>query len=125
MNNIHSPSRIRGLARIDVLTCPRHSTMVGLPFSFYLQGTPMPDHSHRFIEDFDGFIGFGLNRESDMDAITYYLQKFSDDQLMALLRKRLTNEECQAIFDLLSGLLRKHLTEPEYHRYFLKDHSNQ
>mgnify|MGYP000576723338 CR=1 FL=1 len=43
---------------------------------------------------------------------------------MALLRKRLTDEDRQAIFDLLSGLLRKHLSEPEYHRYFLKtDHS--
>jgi hypothetical protein len=76
---------------------------------------------HRFVEEFDGFIGFGLNRESDMDTVTYYLQKFSDDQLMALLRKRLTDKERQAIFDLLSGLLRKHLSEPEYHRYFLKD----
>ena len=51
----------------------------------------------------------------------FYLQKFSDDQLMELLRKRLTDEECQAIFNLLSGLLRKHLSEPEYHLYFLKD----
>jgi hypothetical protein len=42
---------------------------------------------------------------------------------MALLRKRLTDEDRRAIFDLLSGLLQKHLSEPEYHRYFLKtDH---
>lgn len=81
----------------------------------------MASHSHRFIEEFDGFIGFGLNRESDMDTVVYYLQKFSDDQLMALLRKRLSEEDRQAIFDLLSGLLVKHLSEPEYHRYFLKD----
>jgi hypothetical protein len=81
----------------------------------------MAIHSHRFIEDFDGFIGFGLNRESDMDTVIYYLQKFSDDQLMKLLRGRLTDQDRQAIFDLISGLLRKHLSEPEYHRYFLKD----
>jgi hypothetical protein len=81
----------------------------------------MASHTHRFIEEFDGFIGFGLNRESDMDTVIYYLQKFSDDQLMALLRKRLSEEDRQAIFDLLSGLLVKHLSEPEYHRYFLKD----
>ncbi|MBC2743063.1 MAG: cytoplasmic protein [Desulfosarcina sp.] len=81
----------------------------------------MADHSHLFIEEFDGFIGFGLNRESDMDTVIYYLQKFSDDRLMALLRKRLTDEERQAIFNLVSGLLQKHLSEPEYHRYFLKD----
>lgn len=81
----------------------------------------MADHSHRFVEDFDGFVGFGLNPESDMDTVVYYLQKFSDDQLMALLKDRLTDEERQTIFDLLSGLLRKHLSENEYHRYFLKD----
>lgn len=81
----------------------------------------MPVHSHHFIEEFEGFIGFGLNDESDMDTVIYYLQKFSDDRLMELLRKRLTGEEREAIFNLLSGLLRKHLSEPEYHRYFLKE----
>jgi hypothetical protein len=81
----------------------------------------METHSHRFIEEFDGFVGFGLNRESDMDTVIYYLQKFSDDQLMTLLRKRLTDDDRRAIFDLLSGLLRKHLSESEYHGYFLKD----
>lgn len=82
----------------------------------------MAAHSHRFVEDFEGFVGFGLNRESDMDTVTYYLQKFSDDQLMDLLRTRLSDEDRQTIFDLISGLLRKHLSESEYHRYFLKDH---
>ena len=81
----------------------------------------MTSHSHRFIEEFEGFIGFGLNPESDMDTVIYYLQKFSDDQLMQLMRKRLTDEDRKDIFDLLSGLLKKHLSEPEYHRYFLKD----
>lgn len=81
----------------------------------------MSDHSHRFVEDFEGFVGFGLNRESDMDTVIYYLQKFSDDQLMALLRNRLTDHERQSLFDLISALLRKHLSEAEYHRYFLKD----
>ncbi len=81
----------------------------------------MADHSHRFIEEFDGFIGFGLNRESDQDTVIYYLQKFSDDQLMTLLRNRMNDDDRQAIFDLLSDLLRRHLSESEYHRYFLKD----
>jgi hypothetical protein len=81
----------------------------------------MAEHSHCFIEEFDGFIGFGLNQESDKDTVMYYLQKFSDDQLMALLRDRLSDADRRAVFDLLSGLLRKHLNETEYHRYFLKD----
>jgi hypothetical protein len=95
--------------------------MVRPPFPFNRQETTMADHTHRFVESFEGFIGFGLNRESDMDTVIYYLQKFSDDQLMTLLRNRLSDEERLAIFNLLSGLLRKHLSEPEYHRYFLKD----
>lgn len=81
----------------------------------------MTNHSHRFVDEFDGFIGYGLNSESDMDTVTYYLQKFSDDQLMQLLRNRLSGEDRDAIFDLISSLLKKHLSEPEYHRYFLKD----
>lgn len=81
----------------------------------------MPVHSHQFVETFDGLVGFGFSPESDMDTIIYYLQKFSDDDLMSLLRKRLTDADREAIFDLISGLLRKHLSEPEYHRYFLKD----
>jgi hypothetical protein len=95
--------------------------MAFLEWSARHQENPMPLHTHRFVEVFDGFIGFGLNAESDMDTVIYYLQKFSDDTLMQLLRKRLTETDRQAIFDLLSGLLRKHLSEPEYHRYFLKD----
>ena len=81
----------------------------------------MTNHSHRFVEEFEGFVGFGLNRDSDKDTVIYYLQKFSDDQLMTLLRDRLTDQERQSIFDLISALLRKHLSEPEYHQYFLKD----
>ena len=65
----------------------------------------MADHSHRFVEDFEGFVGFGLNRESDMDTVIYYLQKFSDDQLMTLLRKRLTDDECQSIFEFAMSIL--------------------
>ena len=81
----------------------------------------MARHSHDFIENFDGFIGFGLNKESDRDTVVYYLQKFSDDRLMERLRTRLTDEDCESIFNLLSGLLRKHLSEPEYHSLFLRE----
>ncbi|MBW1841949.1 MAG: cytoplasmic protein [Deltaproteobacteria bacterium] len=81
----------------------------------------MTKHSHDFVEKYDGLVGFGLDRETDEKTITYYLQKFSDDTLMAHLVKKLTDEELGAIFDLLTKLLRKHLTEPEYHTFFLKD----
>jgi len=86
------------------------------------KGQPdMALHSHRFIESYEGLVGFGLNRETDENTVIYYLQKFSDDGLMALLRNRMSDEELEAVFTQLSGLLRKHLSENEYHRYFLKD----
>lgn len=78
-------------------------------------------HSHQFVETYDGLIGFGLNRETDENTVICYLQKFSDDDLMALLRNRLEDEELAALFDQLSDLLRQHLSEDEYHRYFLKE----
>lgn len=78
-------------------------------------------HSHTFVETYQGMVGFGLNRETDENTVVYYLQKFSDDTLMAVLRKRLGDEELTTLFDLMSALLRKHLDEKEYHRLFLKE----
>lgn len=79
------------------------------------------DHRHRFVEEYDGLVGFGLDRETDALTLTYYLQKFSDDDLMALMRDRMAEEDVKTLFDLLAGLLKKHLSEEEYHQYFLKD----
>lgn len=81
----------------------------------------MAEHSHRFVEEYDGFVGFGLSREVDERTLTYYLQKFSDDDLMALIRGRLSNEDIEELSDLVVRLMKKHLTDDEYHRYFLKD----
>lgn len=81
----------------------------------------MAQHSHQFVESYDGLVGFGLNRSTDEDTVVYYLQKFSDDCLMETLKSRLSDEDLAALFNLLSGLLHKHLSEPEYHRLFLKE----
>jgi hypothetical protein len=81
----------------------------------------MSKHSHEFVEHYDGLIGFGLDRETDENTVVCYLQKFSDDGLMALLRKRLTDGELNEIFSLVSRLLQSHLAEEEYHRYFIKE----
>ena len=81
----------------------------------------MAKHSHEFVETYAGLIGFGLDRETDENTVICYLQKFSDDQLMALLRKRLTDGELNKIFTLISRLLQNHLSEAEYHNCFLKD----
>jgi len=81
----------------------------------------MDRHTHRFVETYEGLIGFGLDRETDEKTITCYLQKFSDDAVMAAIIKRLDDGELIAIFDLINRLLRRHFTEAEYHRLFLKD----
>ena len=84
----------------------------------------MSRHTHKFVEDYSGLVGFGLNRETDENTVQYYLQKFSDDQVLQKIIKRLSDEELGEIFDTISGLVRKHLTESEYHRLFLKEDHN-
>jgi len=81
----------------------------------------MGKHKHQFVEDYDGLVGFGLDRETDEKTLTWYLQKFSDDDHMAMIRERLSEEDLKSLFDLLGGLLKKYLPEEEYHAVFLKD----
>ena len=83
----------------------------------------MPFHSHRFVEEYDGLIGFGFDRQTNENTLTYYLQKFSDDQFVALIRERMSDADIEELFNLLGDLLKKHLSEDEYHTYFLKDDS--
>jgi membrane-bound lytic murein transglycosylase MltF len=81
----------------------------------------MNKHLHRFVEEYDGLVGFGFDRKTDEATLTWYLQKFSDDSHMALIRERMSDEDLAALFNSLSALLHKHLKEGEYHRIFLKD----
>jgi peptide methionine sulfoxide reductase MsrA len=81
----------------------------------------MAIHSHNFVETYQGLVGFGADRQTDENTIIYYLQKFSDDQLMQILIKRLTGDELSEIFTLTTRLLKKHLTGEEYHKLFLKE----
>ena len=81
----------------------------------------MAKHTHRFVEEYDGLVGFGFDREGDENALTYYLQKFSDDECMALIRERISQGDMEELFDLLTRLLKTCLTEEEYHKVFLKE----
>ncbi len=81
----------------------------------------MAKHTHGLVETYDGLVGFGLDRETDEKTIIYYLQKFSDDEVMEHLIVRLTDDELGEIFSMLTRLLKKHLTDSEYHSLFLKD----
>ena len=79
------------------------------------------NHSHTFVEHYDGMVGFGFDRETDEKSLMVYLQKFSDDALLAALVPRLSDSEIQDLFERISLLLKKHLRESEYHGLFLKD----
>lgn len=81
----------------------------------------MKKHTHNFVEDYDGFIGFGYDRPTDENTVFCYLQKLSDDRLMQVLLPKLSDRELEKVFSCVSALLKKHLSETEYHRLFLKD----
>lgn len=81
----------------------------------------MATHSHNFVEDYQGLVGFGMDRETDENTVRYYFQKFSDDTMMKTMVKRMSDEELEEAFLYLSRLLKEHLSEPEYHRLFLKE----
>lgn len=89
--------------------------------AFCREGESMPAHKHTFVEEYDGIVAFGLSREVDEKSLIYYLQKFSDDDLLGALAPRLSDEELDRLFFLISGLMRSHLSDSEYHELFLKD----
>jgi hypothetical protein len=81
----------------------------------------MSKHTHNFVETYDELVGYGYDRKTNESTLAYYMQKFSDDELIKLVAARMTDDEMDSLFDLVSGLLRRHLKEEEYHRLFLKD----
>lgn len=81
----------------------------------------MKQHSHDFVETYSELVGFGLDRQTDENTVIYYLQKFSDDQLMKRLIPCLSHTDLQEIFELVNRLLKDHLSDTEYHRLFLKE----
>jgi hypothetical protein len=81
----------------------------------------MSKHTHNFVETYDELVGYGYDRKTNENTIAYYMQKFSDDELVKLLAARMTDLEMDSLFNLISGLLNSHLSEEEYHKLFLKD----
>ena len=84
----------------------------------------MTIHSHRFVETFNGFLGFGYDRKTDEKTIMYYLQKFSDDRHLETIIPRLAEDELNRLFEMLSNLMKNHLSDDEYHNLFLKNRTD-
>jgi hypothetical protein len=81
----------------------------------------MSDHHHTFVDEYDGMVAFGFSREIDEKSLMYYLQKFSEDDLVKALVPRMSEDEINDLFERISHLMKKYLSDAEYHRYFLKD----
>ncbi len=81
----------------------------------------MGKHSHTFVNTYKGFVGFGLDRKTNENTVKYCLQKFSDDSFMDILVERLSNSELEDIFNFITGILKKHLLEEEYHSLYMKE----
>jgi hypothetical protein len=84
----------------------------------------MTQHNHAFVDQYDGMVAFGFSREIDEKSLMYYLQKFSDDDLVKALVPRLNDGEINDLFEQISHLMKKYLSDTEYHQYFLKDQTS-
>ena len=62
---------------------------------------------------------FGIDRPTDEQSLITFLQLFSEDRLTRELVPRMTEHEIYQVVDLLTGLMKAHLSGDEYHRLFL------
>ncbi len=84
----------------------------------------MKNYAHDFVESYDGFLGFGWDRETDENTLICYLQMFSDDHVAARITKRMSDEDLARLHNLINRLLVTYFSEEEYHGLFLKDGSH-
>ncbi len=66
-------------------------------------------------------ICFGLSKDLDKKSLAIFLQLAGSPDFAELLSSRMTSEEILKLTDDFTGLMRKHLSENEYHQYFLGD----
>jgi TorA maturation chaperone TorD len=66
-------------------------------------------------------ICFGLDRATDERSLALFLQLFCREEFLQTLIPRLGDAEIEQLVDHLTGLMRRHLREDEYHQLFLGD----
>ncbi|MDD3617941.1 MAG: hypothetical protein RBR09_05130 [Desulfobulbaceae bacterium] len=71
-------------------------------------------------------IVFGLTRADDERSLAAFLRLFSGDELLTALIPRMTDDEIRRVVQLLTEVMRNHLSGQEYHSLFLggRDHSH-
>ena len=66
---------------------------------------------------------FGLNLELDRESVTTFFQLMGRPALALTLANRLSSEEIQEIVHYFTGILKKSMSEDEYHELFLLEQS--
>lgn len=64
-------------------------------------------------------ICFGLGRATDERSLALFMKRVTDDALLSILIARMSDGELLATLDFLTGLMKTHLSEKEYHDLFL------
>jgi hypothetical protein len=66
-------------------------------------------------------ICFGLTSQLDKESFSCFLQLAGRREFADVLSDRLSSEEIGSFIDAFMVLLKRHLSEDEYHRLFLQD----
>ncbi|MFH1216354.1 MAG: hypothetical protein V1706_07625 [Pseudomonadota bacterium] len=64
-------------------------------------------------------ICFGLNRHTDECSLAAFLQMFCREHLLETLIPRMADGDISDTVNFLTGIMKKHLSETEYHSLFL------
>lgn len=62
---------------------------------------------------------FGLNHATDVESLITFLAHFGHERLTASLAPRMSSQEISQVVDLLTRIMRNHLSDEEYHALFL------
>lgn len=71
-------------------------------------------------EDSDSMV-FGFDRITDEKSLAVFLQKIANPDLLGTLISRMDDQEIESTLHLFTGLMKKHLSEKEFHRLFMGD----
>ena len=69
-------------------------------------------------------ICFGLSEELDQSSLAHFLRLSGKEEFVDVFCERLSSEEILHLSDQFMMLIRKHLSEQEYHYLFLQDKNN-
>ena len=66
-------------------------------------------------------ICFGLNQQLDQQSLSCFLQLAGRQEFADFLSQRLSEQEIHSFVNFFTGILKRNLSEEEYHRLFLQD----